>query len=619
MGISSSKFSSCDITRSCGVYVAGSKIYGSIQLTVKPGQTVDISESRLRIIGDENTEHRENGAGKNKKKRTWSDRKVFFEASIGVFQQRGEIVLREGRHEFPFVVELPAELPGTHTRGLGNFIRFLNNEGSISYFLHLELKDTWTTERNFFSIGNMMNNRTDVRTQEVIIRSIPKPTNLAARTAEPVHVSVAGIFSCCLNRGFISIGASVTNPRAYPGQSFVVHVCVVNQSLSQIHSVEIELVGKFTVNCRGIYHGQRVYSTHKIKEVAEMAGAQRITKEMVRRLKARPDRAVVEDNNHQVMSRLLQREIDQHGSRSRAGNSMPVVVNTGAFPLLRYEIPIPADFVTDSPLSYTGSLISVAWEVRVKACTPWYYCNPTVTVPVDITNPPDLEPNAPSTPSAPSVPVADAFDPTSDGSSSIPQATAQIHSALSLVRDGATLTNASFILGGVVHGGTRPYSANLVHAVAVNADGGSTASYSTLLSEMAESISDLPILEAYCAIPAFQGTLRSLTPAQFGAIISNVHVLEDRAAACAILGSAMDAQDNSLSAEHIVAAIKTLNVSSVFICDVVNSCIAVCNFESDSSQLLLLAHNLTDSQLLCCTAPGLQALYSTGCARPSTW
>eukprot|EP01031_Cornospumella_fuschlensis_P030727 gene30727-37127_t len=209
-----------------GPQVGGGQLQGKVYLQVDK-EKVSALSLVLRFIGLEKvcvTYTEESGSGDDRTTTTHSAYAnhdiVRIEATLAQFPS-GEVT--KGRYEFPFVLNVPPNLPGTQGQAVGS-----------DYFVI-----QYTIGAELIRPASMLNAKVANGT-EIFIMDPPAIGPPVPSTVSPHIVPVS--FCCCYSTGQMQLTANVDSTCPAMGESFNVSFGVENMSSSKVKGVEVMLM-----------------------------------------------------------------------------------------------------------------------------------------------------------------------------------------------------------------------------------------------------------------------------------------------------------------------------------------------------------------------------------------
>lgn len=343
--------------------------------------------------------------------------------------QNGKRIQR-GQYQLPFDIETPDSLPASMYFSWGG------DSCEVVYKVKAILKGS----------GVLWNYNCE---SKVVIKAMPKTVERVPFIARPDTQRIRLL--CCLNRGTVSLGAKVDATHLERGTDTAVSIACYNDSTVQVRSITASLVER--VEWSADWHNQ--WCTNKL-DIHNFDKSMRGTERQKRPGKTNAD-----------LKQIYQDIID--GS------------NTGSL-----SLPLTA------LNSYYGSLITVKHEIVVKITTGCCIDNPTITIPVQVTDSPAVMLVA--------VPVTNPTD-------ELPEATATLVTTSVLYADSGLAIFEPDIA--VTPSPTAPVEPN-----------GPTIG--TLLQDMEHCISGEDILMKRIVDPSWHHMFESLRPDDYNKILRGV-------------------------------------------------------------------------------------------------
>ena len=239
---------------------AGSTVTGCVFLQVKK----DISAESLQITftGQEYSHvHWTTQRTRNKRTETvhhhayQTRRLVHMDMPLATFPQ-GKIL--PGRYEYPFSAPLPDSLPSTmYARGGGG-------DCNINYFFRTRLHRRGWTKCDIKSKTSVM-----VQAKPVLAQKIPaflKPSTTRVK------------FCCCVNKGSMTLGATIDDTVVGRGQAISAVVAASNDSTTDVKSIRVRVHENVTWTAAGHWNNSFRYVGDTILRPDQVDGCSKVDK-----------------------------------------------------------------------------------------------------------------------------------------------------------------------------------------------------------------------------------------------------------------------------------------------------------------------------------------------------
>eukprot|EP00820_Chromera_velia_P005014 Cvel_17944.t1-p1 / transcript=Cvel_17944.t1 / gene=Cvel_17944 / organism=Chromera_velia_CCMP2878 / gene_product=Arrestin domain-containing protein A, putative / transcript_product=Arrestin domain-containing protein A, putative / location=Cvel_scaffold1459:141-1509(-) / protein_length=432 / sequence_SO=supercontig / SO=protein_coding / is_pseudo=false len=243
-------------------YVAGDTVQGTVYCQCS--KETPVSCIRVELQGKETTylewqEEVGSGDSKHLERRSARDQQVFLKISLPVFSPANGL-LPPGQYEFPFQVQLPSDLSSSLTflhegRSQHNVSRepgrgYDKQSFEIGYKAGVFLVAPHGDWKQVFELKNPSKKDTLMCKTDLRVLALPKNVErIPSHFVEPDTQNVNAC--CCINRGFVCLGAKSDPVLLQPGQVFSAQVAFKNQSTVNLESLEVVVKQHVKIKAQG--------------------------------------------------------------------------------------------------------------------------------------------------------------------------------------------------------------------------------------------------------------------------------------------------------------------------------------------------------------------------------
>uniref|UniRef100_A0A0G4IFT4 Arrestin C-terminal-like domain-containing protein n=1 Tax=Chromera velia CCMP2878 TaxID=1169474 RepID=A0A0G4IFT4_9ALVE len=495
-------------------YTAGDTVRGTVYCQCS--QETAASQISLTFQGKESTylewtESRGTGKDRRTVTRSAEDYHLFLQLVCPVFSPPGGRLL-PGQYEFPFQITLPPYLPSSLTwhKRYGD---------KASFWISYKVKANVISSNGRESTSSKLDFQVVARPRPQILGHTP------SHFVEPDTQDVNA--GCCINQGFMVLGAKSDCVQVQPGDIFSASVAFQNQSTTNIDSVDLVIKQQVEVRAGGRRNEDKEKVGKAQKPGLELGSAT-----------ARLEKKKSHNSRELVTSTALQDLYKQ--------------LQSGNCP--RLDVPLAPHTLH----SYAGSLISVYHKVHVVLKTPTCIDDVKVKFPLHVCSisgqaPPPPLPTAPP-PSTSTTPQPNALPP--GWNPSVQPVVLDIDAATPSTAPTAPPSPAP-------HAGTRlsfptgsapPFSAPMQsHQTAVLE--GFQWSLEGICRALRTSVDARGTTNRFVSDPRGRSVVVSLTPVSFGRMVGSISIPMDRPESAYNFGYVLRHEGKGFTSDHIVSAI----------------------------------------------------------------